>query len=94
MTIQTAAATVITSMVDAGLGQLVYHADSELYRERIADFWSLTAQKHPHAIFHPKTTEDVARIVKILVANSDCQFAVRSGGHIAWGASNIEGGIL
>lgn len=94
MTLQKVAATVVRSLVDAGLGQLICQADSELYQERIADFWSLTAQKRPHAILHPKTTEDVVKIVKILVANSDCQFAVRSGGHVAWGASNIEGGIL
>lgn len=94
MTIQQAAETAVTSLVDAGLGQLICQADSDLYRARIADFWSLTAQKSPYAIIHPKTTEDVVKIVKVLVDNSDCQFAVRSGGHVPWGASNIEGGIL
>lgn len=94
MSLQEAVTTAVSSLVDADLGHLVCHADSPLYRERIADYWSLTAQKHPYCILHPKTTEHVVQIVKILVAHPSCQFAVRSGGHIAWCASNIEDGIL
>lgn len=94
MTLQEAAANVVTALVNTNLGHLICRADSDLYAERIADFWSLTAQKHPHAILHPKSTDDVVEIVRVLVANPDCQFAVRSGGHVAWDASNIEEGIL
>lgn len=94
MTLQKAAANVATALADAGLGHLICGADSDLYADRIADYWSLTAQKRPHAIIHPKNTNDVVEIIKVLVAHPECQFAVRSGGHIAWGASNIEDGIL
>lgn len=88
-----AAATAVAALEDTGLGDLVSAAGSSLYEERIADYWSLTAQKRPHCILHPRTTDDVVKILKVLVPFSSCEFAVRSGGHVAWGASNIDDGI-
>lgn len=87
------ATAVVTALADQGLGDLISAADSPLYKERIEAYWSLTAQKRPHCIVAPKTTGDVVKIIKAIVSVPDCNFAVRSGGHIAWGASNIDGGV-
>lgn len=41
----------------------------------------------------PYNSVDVSMMVSML-ANRDCEFAVRSGGHMAWaGASNINEGV-
>ena len=84
----------LDALTQAGLGDQVTAAGTELYKERIASFWSLTAQKKPHSIVCPRSTEDVVKVVRALAAVPDCPFAVRSGGHITWGASNTDGGIL
>lgn len=84
MSLQIATQAVVASIQDAGLRELICPAGSDLYNERIADYWSLAAQKKPFAIIHPKTTEHVSRILSIIVKVPDCLFAVRSGGHIAW----------
>ncbi|KAH8819337.1 FAD linked oxidase [Xylogone sp. PMI_703] len=89
-----AVAAAVAALSKAELRDLICTPDSQLYNERISSYWSLTAQKKPHCIVHPKTTEDVVKIVKTLANIPDCPFAVRSGGHIAWGASNTDGGVL
>lgn len=89
-----AVATALEAFAKAGLGDLVTGSGSELYKARIESFWSRTAQKKPHSIVHPRNREDVVKIVTALAAVPDCPFAVRSGGHITWGASNTDGGIL
>ncbi|EFX04920.1 FAD linked oxidase [Grosmannia clavigera kw1407] len=95
MSVNTAAVlTTLEAFDKAGLSDLVTASDTKLYKARIESFWSLTAQKKPHSIVHPKTTEDVVKIVKALAAEPHCLFAVRAGGHSTWGASNTDGGIL
>lgn len=84
MSLRIAAEAAVTGLKEAGLGSLICAAGSVLYNERISSYWSLTAQKKPYAILHPKFTEDVVKIVKTVVAIPDLMFAVRSGGHIAW----------
>jgi FAD/FMN-containing dehydrogenase len=93
MSVKVASATAVTAFQHAGLGALISAAGSPLYEERIADYWSLTAQKRPYCILHPETTEDVVQVLKVLLSVPDYQFAVRSGGHVAWGASNIDNGV-
>ena len=47
----------------------------------------------PTCFVAPKSTQDVAKIVKILSQHS-CQFAIRSGGHgLLVGSSNIDVGV-
>ncbi|KAI4600337.1 hypothetical protein KJ359_000691 [Pestalotiopsis sp. 9143b] len=93
MSLKSASASAVLALQDAGLGDTICHADSDLYRERIADYWTLSAQKRPHCLVHPRSTGDVVKILKAILSVSDCHFAIRSGGHIAWGASNIDDGI-
>ena len=56
-------------------------------------YWSRVAQKRPYCLICPTTTSEVAQTLKAIVRSSECKFAVRSGGHTAWGASAIEDGI-
>lgn len=83
----------VNALVDRGLGKLICPAESPLYQERVASYWSLTAQKKPFCFLHPRNTDDVVRIIKTLKDHPDCHFAIRSGGHVAWGASNIDKGL-
>ena len=47
----------------------------------------------PSCRFTPSDSRDVSHAVSAL-AQSDCQFAVRGGGHMSWaGAANIQGGV-
>lgn len=90
MSLRIASIAATKALKEAGLEALICAADTPLYQERIADYWSLTAQKKPYCILHPKSTEHVVQIIKAIVPITDCHFAVRSGGHIAWGASKSE----
>lgn len=95
MSLKTASTTAVAALSEIGLQELISSADCPLYGERLADYWSLSAaKKKPYAIIHPKTTDHVVQIIKTIVPIPGLQFAVRSGGHIAWGASNIDEGIL
>ncbi|KXJ90076.1 hypothetical protein Micbo1qcDRAFT_136211 [Microdochium bolleyi] len=65
------------------------------YAGRQSSYWSLSAstQLSPAAIALPQTAQEVASIVKALVAAGQ-PFAVRSGGHTNWaGSNNIDGGV-
>jgi FAD/FMN-containing dehydrogenase len=93
MALEAASVAVVTALDKAGLADLICPADSALYQERIASYWSLSAQKRPHCIVHPHTTEQVAQVLEAILSVPGCCFAIRSGGHIAWGASNIDGGV-
>ena len=57
-------------------------------------FWSnRQAEVSPRCVIVPTSADEVAAIVQI-VRDTNCQFAVKSGGHGAFaGASNIQGGI-
>ncbi|KAK8139408.1 hypothetical protein PG984_002788 [Apiospora sp. TS-2023a] len=92
--IRIASESVVTALTKAGLDEaLLSPAGSTRYDERVASYFSLTAQKRPFCFVHPKTTEDVALVLKTILANPDARFAIRSGGHVMWGASNIDDGI-
>lgn len=75
----------------------VLYADDERYLNRTSSYWSVSAQLTPSCIVQPSSTEDVSKIVKTLVTDTDCgwtQFALRSGGHTTWaGSNNINKGV-
>ncbi|KAF3057407.1 Bifunctional solanapyrone synthase [Daldinia childiae] len=84
----------IANLEKAGLGDILYKPEQKPYEERIASYWSLTAQLKPWAIIQPRTTKEVSKTLETLVNTTDCNFAIRSGGHMAWaGSNNIEAGI-
>lgn len=57
-------------------------------------FWSKTTVLAPYCVFAPKTAQDVAGAMRILVA-TNTRFAMRSGGHMPNpGANNVNGGVL
>ncbi|KAK8048223.1 hypothetical protein PG994_009953 [Apiospora phragmitis] len=93
MTLRVASEAVVSELVRGGLEELLSPAGSTRYDERISSYFSLTAQKKPFCFVHPKTTAKVALILKTLLANPDARFAIRSGGHVMWGASNIDDSI-
>ena len=64
------------------------------YRNELSSFWSLQQSRtFPACIFLPKSSQDVASAI-LLSRETNCPFAVKSGGHGAFaGASNIAGGI-
>ncbi|KAK7937730.1 uncharacterized protein PG986_014598 [Apiospora aurea] len=86
--------TVLDSIRDAGLGDVLLLPEKPLYKMRIDTYWSLGARLKPWAIVQPRTTAEVAAAVKAIVAVPGVQFAIRSGGHMWWpGASNITDGV-
>ncbi|KAH8667108.1 hypothetical protein BX600DRAFT_436473 [Xylariales sp. PMI_506] len=93
MSLKDTSAKAVEALNQAGLRDLVSPAGSDLYNERIADYWSLSAQLKPFCILHPKSTEQVVLVLETPLSVPGCQFAIRSGDHVAWGASNIDGGI-
>ncbi|KAL3492131.1 hypothetical protein BJX62DRAFT_250876 [Aspergillus germanicus] len=85
---------VLSSLREAGLGDVLYLRDDPRYEERVSSHWSATAQLRPWAIVQPRNTAEVAKAVKGIVAMQDVKFAVRSGGHMHWaGASSLTDGI-
>jgi hypothetical protein len=81
------------ALVLAGLGEKTFYPGDETYETRNAKYWSLDAQKTPWCIVQPSTPEEVSAAVTAIVATDGCNFAIRSGGHVMWGASNIDNGI-
>ncbi|KAH6629582.1 hypothetical protein C7974DRAFT_463535 [Boeremia exigua] len=74
-------------------GQIFFH-DNKNYEESIASYEYIGTRLRPTCIARPKTTTDVATIVKTLSKFSTVQFAVRSGGHNTnIGFADIEDGI-
>ncbi|KAK0642399.1 putative FAD-linked oxidoreductase [Lasiodiplodia hormozganensis] len=77
----------------AGLKHVYFPEDPD-YIQRIASYWSLTAQLTPYCIVEPETEPDVSLAVTTLVQRTACNFAIRSGGHSAnAGANNIDEGV-
>ncbi|KAE8350516.1 hypothetical protein BDV28DRAFT_159548 [Aspergillus coremiiformis] len=75
-------------------GTQPYHASLESY------FSQQNARLQPHGIISPTTTEDVSTAIKAIASTlenskpSNCNFAIRSGGHAAFvGAANIANGV-
>ncbi|KAI4957054.1 hypothetical protein J4E86_005526 [Alternaria arbusti] len=82
-----------SSLEVAGLEKIFYEND-EQYKNRTASYWSVSAQLQPKCIVQPVSTEEVSTAVKTLGAQSNCKFAVRSGGHSTWaGSNNINDGV-
>ncbi|KAI1740505.1 FAD-binding domain-containing protein [Xylaria scruposa] len=72
----------------------IYFPDDTSYLERVESYWSLTSQLTPKCFVLPRHTEDVSVLIKTLVKETQCQFAIRSGGHSSnAGANNIEDGV-
>lgn len=69
------------------------NSDASLFNVLNVDRFSQTAILSPSCIFRPSSVDHVAQGVKILTHNS-CQFAIKSGGHMAVpGANDINGGV-
>lgn len=63
------------------------------YRDREGSYFSDLTRLAPACIFQPQDVTEVSAAVKVLVVQ-DCQFAVRSGGHMHIpGSNNINGGV-
>ncbi|EKG15330.1 FAD linked oxidase [Macrophomina phaseolina MS6] len=78
---------------NAGL-EHVYTPSDVAYSQRIESYWSLTSQLHPYCIVQPPDASNVAKALAILVRETACDFAVRSGGHSSnAGANNIDEGV-
>jgi len=81
------------TLQEAGIKRILYPNDPE-YSERVQSYWSLTSQLTPYCFVQPKNTEEVSMAVKVLVSQTQCKFAIRSGGHSSnAGANNIEEGV-
>ncbi|EHK51139.1 hypothetical protein TRIATDRAFT_269378 [Trichoderma atroviride IMI 206040] len=74
---------------------IVHGPASNDYSDRLSTYYS--QQQHdysPACYVKPKSTEDISKILKI-AASHHCQFAVASGGHMAWAeASNTDDGFV
>lgn len=67
----------IASLLEFGLGDIVYTPDKEQYQIRNQSYWSLTSRLKPWAIVQPRNTDEVSKAVKALVRTEGCQFAIR-----------------
>lgn len=85
----------VDTLRTSGVSSKVLVASDPDYAARQSSFWSLSAaQVFPAAIALPSTAQEVASIVKALVATQQ-PFAIRSGGHTNWpGSNNIDGGVV
>lgn len=76
------------------------YPSTSAYNASLSSYWSLQeSQIHPSCIVLPTTAQDVSLTIFLLTTGnklylSQCQFAVKSGGHTWWpGAANIPSGI-
>lgn len=67
-------------------GLTVHQPNSTVYVAREADYYSASAVEHPWCIVQPRSANEVSLAVKTLL-HAGANWAVRSGGHTAWGAS-------
>ncbi|KAH7028948.1 uncharacterized protein B0I36DRAFT_290213 [Microdochium trichocladiopsis] len=84
----------VESLRSSGVTSKVLVPNDPDYAGRQSSFWSVSAQQlSPAAIVLPDNANEVASIVKSLVAAGQ-PFAARSGGHTNWaGSNNIDGGV-
>ncbi|KAG8676174.1 hypothetical protein FPOAC1_002174 [Fusarium poae] len=81
------------SLIAAGLEARILVPNDADFMARQESYWSNSAKIKPACIVQPHTADEVATIVKTLVAAGH-KFAIRSGGHTNWaGSNNIEGGV-
>ncbi|KAI0468966.1 FAD-binding domain-containing protein [Xylaria cf. heliscus] len=72
----------------------VYFPNERIYEERVESYWSLTSQLTPNCFVLPRDSEEVSLLIKTLVKHTQCEFAIRGGGHSSTaGANNIEDGV-
>ncbi|KAI0896861.1 FAD-binding domain-containing protein [Annulohypoxylon nitens] len=85
----------ISSLKEAGLGDVLYIPGQQDYEARQESYWALTSRQKPWAFVQPRNTDEVSKIVKVLVRIEGCKFAIRSGGHMvhAGAGNNIEDGV-
>lgn len=56
-------------------------------------YWSLSAALNPWCVVQPSSAEDVSVIIRTLAQN-ECPFGVRGGGHGSFAGSNsVEDGV-
>lgn len=83
----------------AVLKSKVSFPNSSTYENSLSSYWSVQEESiTPSCIVSPTSTVDVSIAVKVLTASvidkKICKFAVRSGGHTAYGGSaNIQDGV-
>ncbi|GAD98369.1 hypothetical protein PVAR5_7061 [Paecilomyces variotii No. 5] len=73
---ETIADLAIASLKEAGLGDVLYLPEQQLYDERVASYWSKPAQLKPRAIVQPRNMEEVSKALSALVKVNDCKIAV------------------
>jgi len=78
----------------AGLKPIIKLPGDPQYEQSVSSYWAETSQLRPWLIAQPRSTKDVALLIKIINEVPNLQFAVRSGGHMNWaGANNIKDGV-
>ncbi|KAL4809833.1 hypothetical protein BDV18DRAFT_166580 [Aspergillus unguis] len=84
-----------TALSHSKLAHSVVYPDTPAYEDSRTSYWAVNVQLSPTCIVQPRSAHDVSLAVQTLTnASMDCQFAVRSGGHMTWvGANNIETGV-
>ena len=71
-----------------GLEHVLRPHDEE-YQTRLESYFSVSARLEPGCIVQPTTPEEVALALKTLTYKTECNYAVRGGGHTAFpGAAN------
>ncbi|KAF2728962.1 FAD-binding domain-containing protein [Polyplosphaeria fusca] len=77
----------------AGLQELILLAGSDAYAAREASYWAENASLSPYCIVQPRTTNEVALVVKAL-SETDGPIGLRSGGVTQWAGSNdVKNGV-
>ncbi|KAK8066073.1 hypothetical protein PG997_012820 [Apiospora hydei] len=75
-------------------GFQVLRPNTAEYNAREAEYYSVSAQMSPSCIVQPKIAQEVSKLMKLLVTNTTSNWAVRCGGHTAWGpAADIHDGV-
>lgn len=84
----------ICSKLSAVLPGKVFLPGSSKYKSSLESYFFRTARESPACIVKPENTEEVEAIVRVLAANPDIKFAIRSGGHTPNPQrSNVDGGV-
>ncbi|PWY96282.1 FAD-binding domain-containing protein [Aspergillus sclerotioniger CBS 115572] len=82
-----------TALQTTSLRDQVFYPTSAAYNESVNQVFAGNARFSPSCIVQPHSAEDVSIVVSAL-SQTQCQFAVRSGGHTIWpGAAAIEQGV-
>ncbi|KAK6850173.1 hypothetical protein PG990_000899 [Apiospora arundinis] len=75
-------------------GVKVLRPNSAGYNAREAEYYSKSARMSPSCIVQPKSAQEVSKLIKHLVTDTTSNWAVRCGGHTAWGpAADIHDGV-